>query len=81
MVRSDNFLFSIYDLLGMTLVTRLGPQFGHLNMHKFTVYSMYLCGAENDTNDPFLLHCRLSFTQRLKLYLNHYNHESSQCKR
>ena len=69
-------IFSIYDPLGVKLLTRLRLQFSHLNEHKFrhgfgdTINAMCACGSEVETTEHFLLHCHLYSPQRLELFEN-----------
>ena len=70
----ENSLFSIYDPLGVKLLTRLRLQFSHLNEHKFrhgfedTINTMCACGSEVETTEHFLLRCHLYSPQRLELF-------------
>ena len=63
--KKENSIFSIYDPLGVKLLTRLRLQFSHLNEHKFrhgfgdTINAMCACGSEVETTEHFLLHCHL----------------------
>ena len=69
-------IFSIYDPLVVTLLTRLRVQFIHLNEHKFrhgfgnTINAMCACGSEVETTEHFLLRCHLYSSQRLELFEN-----------
>ena len=69
-------LFSIYDPLGVKLLTRFRLQFSHLNEHKFrhgfedTINAMCACGSEVETTEHFLLRCHLYSPQRLELREN-----------
>ena len=61
--KKENPLFSVYDPLGVKLLTRLRLEFSHLNEHKFrhdfkdTLNPLCTCGAEAETTEHFLLHC------------------------
>ena len=72
--KQENSLFSVYDPLGVKLLTRLRLQFSHLNEHKFrhgfsdTVNPMCACGTEIETAEYFFLRCHLYSTQRLELF-------------
>ena len=74
--KKENSLFSIYDPLGVKLLTRLRLQFSHLNEHKFrhgfedTVNTMCARGSEVETTEHFLLRCHLYSPQRLELFEN-----------
>ena len=74
--KKENSLFSIYDPLGVKLLTRLKLQFSHLNEHKFrlgfedTINTMCACGSEVKTTEQFLLRCHLYSPQRLELFEN-----------
>ena len=74
--KEENSLFSIYDPLGVKLLTRLRLQFSHLNEHKFrhgfgdTINAMCACGSEVQTTEHFLLRCHLYSPQRLELFEN-----------
>ena len=63
-------LFSVFDELGVKLLTRLRLEFSHLNKHKFrhglkdTLNPLCTCGAEAKTTEHFLLHCQLYYTHR-----------------
>ena len=69
-------IFSIYDPLGVKLLTRLRYQFGHLNEHKFrygfgdTLNAKCACGSEVETTEHFLLRCHVYSSQRLELFQN-----------
>ena len=69
-------IFSIYDPLVVTLLTRLRVQFIHLNEHKFrhgfgnTINAMCACESEVETTEHFLLRCHLYSSQRLELFEN-----------
>ena len=69
-------IFSIYDPLGVKLLTRLRLQFSHLNEHKFrhgfgdTISAMCARGSEVETTEHFLLRCHLYCPQRLELFEN-----------
>ena len=71
-----NSIFSIYDPLGIKLLTRLRLQFSHLNEHKFrhgfgdTINAMCACGREVEITKHFLLRCHLYSPQRLELFEN-----------
>ena len=72
--KKENSIFSIYDPLGVKLLTRLGLQFSYLNEHKFrhgfedTINAV--CGSEVETTEHFLLRCHLYSPQRLELFEN-----------
>ena len=74
--KKENSIFSIYDPLGVKLLTRLRLQFSHLNEHKFrhgfgdTINAMCACGSEVETTEHFLLRCHLYSPQRLELLEN-----------
>ena len=74
--KKENSIFSIYDPLGVKLLTRLRLQFSHLNEHKFrhgfrdTINVMRACESEVETTEHFLLRCDLYSAQRSKLYEN-----------
>ena len=82
--KKENSLFSIYDPLGVKLLTRrLRLQFSLLNEHKFrhgfgdTINAMCACGSEGETTEPFLLRCHLYSLQRLELIENFEKVDSS----
>ena len=72
--KKENSLFSIYDPLGVKLLTRLRLQFSHLNEHKCrhgfsdTINPMCACGTEIETTEHFFLRCHFYSTQRLELF-------------
>ena len=72
--KQENSLYSVYDPLGVKLLTRLRLQFSHLNEHKFrhgfndTVNPMCACRTEIETIEHFFLRCHLYSTQRLELF-------------
>ena len=74
--KKENSLFSIYDPLGVKLLTRLRLQFSHLNEHKSrhgfgdTINTMCVCGSEVETTEHFLLRYHLYSPQRLELFEN-----------
>ena len=74
--KKENSLFSIYDPLGVKLLTRLRLQFSNLNEDKFThgfedtINTMCACGSEVETTEHFLLRCHLYSPQRLELFEN-----------
>ena len=74
--KKENSLFSIYDSLGVKLLTRLRLQFSHLNELKFrhgfedTINTMCACGSEVEITEHFLLSCHLYSPQRLELFEN-----------
>ena len=78
-----NSIFSIYDPLGVKLLTRLRLQFSHLNEHKFrhgfgdTINAICACGSEVETTEHFLLCYHLYSLQRLELFENLKKVESS----
>ena len=69
--KKRNLIFSIYDPLGVKLITRLRYQFSHLNEHKFrhcfgdTLNAKCACGSEVETTEHFLLRCHVYSSQRL----------------
>ena len=74
--KKENSIFSIYDPLGVKLLTCLRLHFSHLNEHKFrngfgdTINAMCACGSEVGTTEHFLLRCHLCSSQRLELFEN-----------
>ena len=74
--KKENSIFSIYDPLGVKLLTRLRLQFSHLNEHKFrhgfgdTINAMCACGSEVETTENFHLRCHRYSPQRLELFEN-----------
>ena len=74
--KQEKSLFSVYDPLGVKLLTRLRLQFSHLNELKFrhgfsdTVNPMCTCGTEIETTEYFFLRCHLCSTHRLELFEN-----------
>ena len=72
--KQENSLFSVYNLFGVKLLTRLRLQFNHLNEHKFrhhfsdTVNPVCACGTEIKTTEHFFLRCHLYSTQRSELF-------------
>ena len=74
--KKENSLFSIYDPLGVKLLTRLRLQFSHLNEHKFrhgfedTINTMCACGSKVETTEHFLLRCHFYSPQRIELFEN-----------
>ena len=70
--KKENPIFSIYDPLGVKLLTRLELQFSHPNEHKFrhgsgeTINAMCACGSEVETTEHFLLRCHLYSPQRFE---------------
>ena len=74
--KKGNFLFSVYDFLGVKLLTLLRLQFSHLNEHKVrhgfgdTVISMCGCNAEIKDIEHFLLRCHFYYIQRFELFNN-----------
>ena len=72
--KKENSLFSVYDPLGVKLLTRLRLQFSHLNEHKFRhgdiVSPMCPCNAENEDTEHFLLRCYFCYIQRFELFNN-----------
>ena len=81
--KKENSLFSIYEPLGVKLLTRLKLQFSHLNERKFrhgfgdTINIMCACGSEVETTEHFHLRCHLYSPQRLELFENLENVDSS----
>ena len=61
MRKKENSIVSIYDPLGVKLLTYLRLQFSHPNEHKFrhgfadTINAMCACGSEVETTEHFLL--------------------------
>ena len=55
--KEENSVFSIYDLLGVKLLSRLRLQFSHLNEHKLrrgfgdTINAMCACASEVETTE------------------------------
>ena len=76
MRKKENSLFSIYDPLGVKLLTCIRVQFSPLNKHKSrygfgdTINTMCGCESEVETTQHFLLRCCLYFPQRLELLEN-----------
>ena len=84
-------LFSLHDLTGVKLLTRLHSKFSQLNKHKFrhnfkdTVVATCDCGTENKTIEHFFLHCPFFVTERQNLpnnvcgkhFSSHNLHEES----
>ena len=76
MWKKENSLFSLYDPLGVKLLTRLRFQFSHLEGHKCRhgfgdkINAMYTWGSEVETNGYFFLRCLLYSSQRLELFDN-----------
>ena len=70
--KQENSLFSVYDPLGVKLLTRLRLQFSHLKKYKFrygfsdTVNPMCACITEIEPTGHFFLRCHLYSTQRLE---------------
>ena len=70
--KKENFLFSVYDPLGVKLLTRLTLQFSHLNEYKFihgfgdTVIPMCGCNAEIEDTEHFLLRCHFCSIRRFE---------------
>ena len=69
-------IFSIYDPLGIKLLTRLRLGFSHLNEHKFrhcfkdAVSPMCACGQDVETTEHFLLRCHIFSNSRFELFEN-----------
>ena len=82
-VKQENPLYNNHDTIGVKLLSHLRLQFAHLNEHKFrhgfndTVNPVCPCGAEVETTKHFLLHCHCFSTQRIELFDNLYNLDSS----
>ena len=61
--KEENSLLSVYDPLGVKLLTRLRLHFSHLNEHKFrhgfihAINPMCVCGTEFETIEHFFLSC------------------------
>ena len=76
MREKENSIFSIYDPLGVKLLTCLKVQSSPLNKHKYrygfgdTINTMCGCESEVETTQHFLLRCYLYFPQRLELLEN-----------
>ena len=74
--KKENSLFSVYDPLGVKLLTCLKLQFSHLNEHKFrhgfgdTASPMCGCNAEIEDTEHFLLCCHFYSIQRFELFNN-----------
>ena len=74
--KKENSIFSIYDPVGVKLLSRLRLQFSHLNEHKFrhgfgdTVNATCACRNEVETTEHFLLRCHLYSPQRLEIFEN-----------
>ena len=74
MQKKENSIFSIYNTLGVKLLTRVRFQFCHLNEQKFrhsfenTLNAVYACRSEVETTEHFLLRCYLYSPRRLKLF-------------
>ena len=72
----ENSVFSVYDLYGVKLLTRLRLQFRHLKEHKFrhgfgdTVSPLCGCNAEIKDTEHFLLRCHFYSIQRFELFNN-----------
>ena len=73
----ENSLFSVYDLYGVKLLTRLRLPFSHLKeQHKFrhdfgdTVSPMCGCNAEIEDTEHILLRCHFYSIQRFELFNN-----------
>ena len=72
----ENSVFSVYDLYGVKLLTRLRIQFSHLKEHKFrhgfgdTVSPLCGCNAEIKDTEHFLLRCNFYSIQRFELFNN-----------
>ena len=73
---NENSLFSVYDPLGVKLLTRLRLQFRHLNEHKLrhgfsdTVSPMCGSNAEIENTEHLFLSCHFCYTQRFELFDN-----------
>ena len=74
--KKENSLFSVYDPLGVKLLTRLRVQLSHLNENKFrhafgdTVSPICGCNAEIEDIEHFLLRCQFYSIQRFELFNN-----------
>ena len=72
----ENSLFSVYDPLGVKLLTQLRLQFSHLNEHKFrhgfgdAVSCTCGCNAGIEDTEHLLLCCQFYSIQRLELFNN-----------
>ena len=69
-------IFSIYDPLGVKLITRLRLGLSHLNEHKFRhcfndgVNAICACGHDVETTEHYLLRCHIFSNNRFKLFEN-----------
>ena len=74
--KQENLLFSVYEPLGVKLLTLLRLKFCHLNEHKFkhgfsdAINPMCACGTEIESTEYFLLRCYFYSTQRLEFFEN-----------
>ena len=74
--KKENSIFSIYDPLGVKLLTCLRLQFSPLNEYKFrhisgdTTNAMSAFGGEVESTEHLFLHCHLYSHQRLELFEN-----------
>ena len=70
---TENCVFSIYDIEGVKMLTKLRLQFSVLNEHRFrhrsnAISPMCNCGTGKEDNIHFLLHCPLYNDIRLNLH-------------
>ena len=69
----ESSVFSVHDINGLKLLTRLRLNFSHLNEHKFrhnfndTINPMCSCGKEPETTLHYLLRCDFYSIYRLEL--------------
>ena len=76
--KKENSIFSIYDPLGVKLLTRLRLQFSHLNEHKFrhgfgdTINAICACGSEVETTEHFLLCYQVFLNLNVKSKVSFY---------
>ena len=69
-------IVTVYDPLGVKLLTSVRPQFSHLNIHKLRhgfgdiVSPICECNAEIKDTGHFLLGCHLYYIQRFELFNN-----------
>ena len=74
--KKKNSLFSIHNLVGVKLLTRLRLQLSHLNEYKFsygfedTISPMCSCNTEIESNEHFLLRCHFYSSQGLEHFVN-----------
>ena len=74
--KKQNSIFSIYDPLGVKLLTRLRLQYSHLNEHKFryglgdAINAVCACASKVETTKYFLLSFRLFFSTETRTFEN-----------